>query len=120
MKKLVVLGLGISSIFSASVLAEGSSFYYALSNFASSQQAPPAMRESSLAAIEGGQLFPFFILSVPGVDPFSQVIAAATAAAAANDDNNDDNHTNIVDVRPRCDGSPCNHIINISQSLNQP
>lgn len=116
MKKLVMLGIGVSSILSASVLAEGSSFYYALSSFASSQQAPPAMRESNLAAIEGGQVIPFipFVVVVPGFD-LSQLIAAAMANA--DDNNNTNNNSNFVDVRPRCDSPPCVNIININQSL---
>lgn len=104
MKKLVMLGIGVSGILSASVLAEGSSFFYALSGIANGQQ-PPAVKESSLAAIEGGVSFPgitVFVPFLPDID-FSDLPA-------------DCNNCNVIDVRPRniCNDPPCgpqnNHV----------
>lgn len=92
MKKLVLLGIGVSSILSAAVLADGSSVFHALSDTGSGQQAPPAMRESSLAAIEGGFPFPFMV--IPGGLP---------------DDLPQCNHCNVTSVQhnPVCQNQPC-------------
>lgn len=111
MKKLVMLGIGVSGILSAAVLAEGPSLFYALSNITSGQQASPAMSEPSLAAIEGGVSVPFLpsgLVSIPFPIDLSELPAC--------------NKCNILNVQPSnvCKDPPCgpqNTLLNIIQNL---